>query len=400
MFHYLGRLVSIAFPRGLAYFRATFHQIWVRTGTVARRKGKVLMRKPWTYIVICVMCSALVTQAAPSKNIVVGINTENEGDLSQAGRDSEIELMQQNGVKTIRTALSSKSVDFIIEAYRHGIGTIVIIYPTWGSKAKSKRRWSDAPLSGADAQGFAAWFQEKLEKFEAAGVRLTGLELGCEINTSGYDSDIPRPGTGRVLGLSDLNNPRDPEGPAIANGYRNYLRVMEALKTVRDHSKVNKTTPIISASMADWGLPGPKSWNGDVGVSLPDAIQFLRQNGMDKLADGYGVHVYPTGNSHASVSDRVAELEKKKIFSECRQDKPCWLTEWGIGNSAKSCPFEDPRLPVIEAERSAFTKYIEEGRLTAVIYYVWSSSPRGLDPMSVFRCGSLSEAGKVAFSPL
>jgi hypothetical protein len=358
------------------------------------------MGKPWMCIVICVMCAALVTQAAPSKSVAVGINTENEGDLSQAGRDSEIELMQRNGVRTIRTALSSKSVDFIVEAYRHGIGAIVILYPTWGSKAKSKRRWSDAPLSGADPQGFAAWFQEKLDKFEAAGVRLSGLELGCEINTSGYDSDIPTPGTGRVLGLSDLNNPRDPEGPAIADGYRNYLRVMEALKTVRDHSKVNKTTPIISASMGNVGLPGPKSWNGDVAVSLPDAIQFLRENGMDKLADAYGVHVYPTGNSHASVADRIAELEKNKIFSECRQDKPCWLTEWGIGNSSKSCPFEDPRRPVFDAERSAFGRYIEERRLTAVIYYVWSSSSRGLDPMSVFRCGSLSEAGKVAFSPL
>jgi hypothetical protein len=358
------------------------------------------MRKPRMYIVVGLMFAALVAQAAPSKNVVVGVNTENEGDLSQASRDAEVLVMEQNGVKTIRTALSSKSVDFIIEAYRHGIGTIVIIYPTRGSKAKSKRRWSDAPLSGADPQGFAGWFQEKLDKFEAAGVRLTGLELGCEINTSGYDSDIPTPGTGRVLGLSDLNNPRDPEGPAIANGYRNYLRVMEVLKNVRDHSKLNKTTPIVSAGMGDVGLPGPKSWNGDVGVSLPDAIEFLRQNGMDKLADAYGVHVYPTGNSHASVSDRVAELEKKKIFSECRPDKPCWLTEWGIGNSAKSCPFEDPRLPVFEAERSAFSKYIEEGRLTAVIYYVWSSSSRGLDPMSVFRCGPLSEAGKVAFSPL
>ncbi len=298
------------------------------------------------------------------------------------------------------SSLSSKSVYFITQAFRHGIGSVVIIYPTYGSNAKHKLRWSDAPLSGADPKGFADWLKPLLEQLEIAGVRLTAMELGNEINTSGYDGDIPVPGTGRVLGLADLNNPNDPEGPAIANGYRIYLRVMEALKDVRDHSKVNKTTPIISASMADWGLPSPKAWDGKVGVSLPDAIEFLRQNGMDKLVDGYGVHFYPTGDSRVSVSARIATLEQKKIFSECRPDKPCWLTEWGIPTS-QSCPIDDAkRMQVMEAERSAFQPFLQKGLLASVIYYTWSGTPTKVDPMGVFRCGALTAAGKAALRPM
>jgi hypothetical protein len=226
------------------------------------------------------------------------------------------------------------------------------------------------------------------------------MELGNEINTSGYNSDIPMPGTGRVLGLSDLNNPRDPEGPAIANGYRNYLRVMEALKDVRDHSKLNKTTPVILAGLAEWGLPSPKAWDKNAGVSVPDTIEFLRQNGLDKLVDGYGVHIYPTGNPRVPVSGRISELEQKKIFSQCRHEKPCWLTEWGIPNG-QSCPIDDAnRAQVIEAERDAFKPFVQQGRLAAIIYYTWSGTPTKVDPMGVFRCGRLTDAGKAALRPM
>jgi hypothetical protein len=94
--------------------------------------------------------------ATPTQSVVVGVNVYDEGFLSPPEQDAEIERLAKNGVKTIRTGLSNKSVYFITQAFRHGIGSVVIIFPTWGSQAKTKLRWSDAPLSGADPQGFAA----------------------------------------------------------------------------------------------------------------------------------------------------------------------------------------------------------------------------------------------------
>ena len=41
------------------------------------------------------------------------------------------------------------------------------------------------------------------------------------------------------------------------------------------------------------------------GVSVPDSVEFLRQNGLDKLVDGYAVCVFPSGDQNRSVSQRV-----------------------------------------------------------------------------------------------
>lgn len=220
---------------------------------------KVLLKQLFMHSTI-ILAMVFYVQVAFADNAAVGVNIYELG-TTQASQDGWIQRLVENGVKTIRTSLSDKTVYFITQAYRHGIGSIVIIHPTWGSKTKHKLRWSDSPLSEADPQGLAAWFKPLLEQLEVAEVRLSALEFGNEINTSGYNSDIPMPGTGRVLGLADLNNPNDSEGPAIANGYRNYLRVLEALKDVRDHSKLNKTTPILSGASGDWGLPSHQSWN-------------------------------------------------------------------------------------------------------------------------------------------
>jgi len=349
--------------------------------------------------------TAATRAATPPQSVVVGVNVYDEGFLSPAEQDAEIERLAKNGVKTIRTGLSKKSVYFITQAFRHGIGSVVIISPTSGSQAKTKLRWSDAPLSGADPQGFVRWLKPVLDQLEVAGVRLAAMELGNEINTSGYNGDIPMPGTGRALGLADLNNPKDPEGPAIAIGFRNYLHILEALKDVRDHSKLNKTTPILLPGLADWGLPSTKAWDAkagvSLGVSLPDTIEFLRQNGLEKLVDGYGAHVYPTGDPHATVPARMAELDKKKIFSECSRDKPCWLTEWGIPNG-QSCPIDDAnRTQVIGSRAQGLRAARSAGTVgAAVIYYTWSGTSTAVDPMGVFRCGVLTSAGRAALSPM
>jgi hypothetical protein len=95
---------------------------------------------------------------------------------------------------------------------------------------------------------------------------------------SGSGDLLPAQTSGRLLGLSDLNNPNDPEGRAIAKGYLTYVRVMATLEDVRDRSRLNRTTPILSAGLASGGQPGKKpGWKID-GVSVPDTLEFWRQN--------------------------------------------------------------------------------------------------------------------------
>jgi hypothetical protein len=340
--------------------------------------------------------------AARAGDVVVGVDVNDVPFISRTAQDSEIAQLAQNGVRTIRTNLSDKSLYFISQAFQHGIGTVAIVNPFNGSGVKSEGRWARVPLSQDSPQGFRAWLHPLLDELDGAGVRLSALELGNEINASPYNGDIPIPGSGRVLGISDLNNPKDAEGSEIAAGIRKYIQVMEALKDVRDGSAVNATTPIISAGLANEDLPSAHSWNNDLAVSIPAMIEFFRQNGMDRLVDGYGVHVYPTGNPNTPLSARISQLEDN-ILAECLIGaKPCWLTEWGFKNPDQSCPLEDEkRTQTVDAERSAFTQFIKQGRLAAIIYYTWRGEPGAtVDPLAIFRCGALTDAGTAALRPI
>lgn len=329
------------------------------------------------------------TSAAQASNVVVGVNIWNEGYLSKAEQDAELKQMAENGVKTIRTGLLANNVDFIINAYQHGIGAVAILFPFPG-----KKTWSDVTLSEIKPEQLTEKVKPLLAKLETVGVRLTALELGNEINTSTFNSDLPNPGSGRELRLSDLNNPNDSEGRAVADGYRAYIKVMAALKDLRDRSKLNQQTPIISAGLAQ------KLGTKQVEVNLVDTIEFLRQNGMDKLVDGYGVHVYPSGDLNRSVSARISSREEG-IFAECTRSKPCWMTEWGFGNSDESCPFVDgTRVKLVQSLRSALEHFVSQGRLAGIIYYDWTEVPGKPDSWAIFRCGALTDAGKLALKPM
>lgn len=357
------------------------------------------MKRLSVFMTTCVLASTLFAHATQTSAVVAGVNSwYTPPNMSE---EDMVKQLADNGVKTIRSSLFPNSADFIIKAYQHGIGTVAIVYPHTGSPAKKKRSWADVPLSELKPQEFTDGFKPILDELEAANVRLTAIEFGNEINTSGYNGDIASPGSGRVLGIRDLNNPDDAEARPIAAGFQVYLKVTAALKDLRDRSQLNKDTPILSGVSGDWGLPGPQSWGKQLGVSVPDAIEFLRQNGMDKLVDGYAVHVYPSGDPHRSVSMRVASLEQY-VFGECKQGgKPCWLTEWGFPNPSQSCPINDAtRTQVIEAQRRAFQQFVQQGRLAAIIYYTWSAPETKPDPMAIFRCGALTRAGRLALSPM
>ena len=74
--------------------------------------------------------------------------------------------------------------------------------------------------------------------------------------------------------------------------------------------------------------------------------------------EGYGVHVYPDGDPLKSAESCITSLDQ--LFAECTKGKPCWLTEWSIGNAAQSCPLNDSeRKQAIAILRSAFEHFIQ-----------------------------------------
>jgi hypothetical protein len=361
---------------------------------------------------ICLLFGTPAVQAAQDK-VIVGVNIRGYGGVSEPQQDTKIAQLQGYGVRIIRegfpSSLNERFNRFIITAYRHGIGTVAIIYPTLNGTQKhtsgidvaAGRHWRTPALVDADPDGFRTAFTAQLTALEDAGVKLTAFEIGNEFNTVGYNADFPAQSSGRVLGLNDLNNPNDVEARQIAAGYLQYIKIMAVVKDVRDHSRLNKATPVIIGGLANVGLPGPKSFNNQLATSVADTITFLRQHGIDQFVDGYGVHAYTSGDPRQTIAQRVAVLEP--ILHACTSAKPCWLTEWAFNNRDQSCPIHDDlRLQLVRAERSTLKHFIAQGRLAASLYYSWDGDfPEQKENMgAIFRCGSLTDAGKLALSPL
>ncbi|MGX9427130.1 MULTISPECIES: hypothetical protein [Bradyrhizobium] len=367
-------------------------------------------------VVLFVLGTFLFTSqsyAAPQGQPIIGVNLRGYGTTASAQQDTKLNELASYGVKTIREGFPSQAEAqfnrFVVEAYRRGIGMVAIIYPTLGGTGQHTsevdatvgRRWRVPALIDADPTGFKAAFAAQLAALEDAGVKLTAFEIGNEFNTVGYNADFPAHGSGRILGLADLDNPKDGEARRVASGYLQYIKILAVIKDVRDHSRLNRETPIITGGLSNVGLAGPKSFNGQVATSVADTVTFMRQHGADQFVDGYGVHAYTSGDPHQTLAQRLAVLEV--IFHACTSSKPCWLTEWAFNNRDQSCPVNDEvRLHLVEAERATLKHFVDQGRLAASIYYSWDGDfPGQKENMgAIFRCGSLTDAGKLALGPL
>ena len=79
------------------------------------------------------------------------------------------------------------------------------------------------------------------------------------------------------------------------------------------------------------------------------------------------------------------------------------LPEWAFNTRDQSCPIHDDlRLQLIQMERATLKHFIKQGRLAASLYYSWDGDFHGPKENmgAIFRCGSLTDAAKLALSPM
>lgn len=354
-----------------------------------------------------------------AQDMVVGVNVVNPMRASVADQNTLLSQLKAAQVRVIRCGIShdDKGIDFAKRAAAQGIEIQLIVGPKYTSDAPTRpyqpdvfpAMWSGHPLSFADPALSQTDFQHLFDSLDENGIQLAGVELGNEINWAAFNPEFPLPGKGKILSFDDLAH--DPEGKQIAKGFLQYVKVLAVLKDVRDHSRLNRSTPIISAGLVS-AKDGDKLYNNkkEDMVSLAATIEFLRAHGLDSLVDAYGVHIYPSagkpGNPIAAA--QRADLLNSVDLAECRAQgttggKPCWVTEWGFPNKDVSCPpKEDSRTLLVEELRSDFAVAAAEHRLAGIDYFAWDSDPwsKKIDPDSVYRCGSLTASGRQAIAPV
>jgi len=366
----------------------------------------------------CLLVTPFESAFAQTRDAMVGINLGHAQTDTVEHQTALLDDLKAAGVHVIRAGIGAddKGVDLVKRIYAQGIKILWILplkYPPnvpvrpWRPK-QFPGVWAEPAISLADPDQFRAYFALLLAKLEANNIELAGFELGNELNMTPFNGEFPVPGQGKQFGLNDLYH--DPEARQIAKGYLQYLKVLSVLKDIRDHSKLNQHTPIMTAGFGAYEAPEgafpPPAKPGtqtDM-VSVNGTIEFMRANGLDKLVDAYAVHVYPWANGPGQVAAATGRQNRlaRYVLAECRpagrgDGKPCWITEWGFRNTDTSCPMhEADQVALIEEMRNNFRPYVEERRLLGLFYYAW------VDPMEnfgVFRCGLLTQSGRLAIAP-
>ena len=360
----------------------------------------------------CLLCASIGYQQVQAQALVLGVNAA-IASMSVGQQNTILAQLHAAGVHYIRSGIlpGEKGVDFARRAQAQGIRILWLVQLQYRPGAPSRPwpnafgTWGGPPLSAADPDQFRKYFAPMLAQLDSAGVTLAGFELGNEINSPMFNADFSMPAENptqsREFNLWDLSH--DPEAQQVAKGYLQYLKLLAVIKDVRSRSKLNQRTVIVSAGLVfDEAPEAPRKTRLDA-VSAAATLDFMRAGGLDTLVDVYGVHTYPwtdnPGNPSAAAGRR--DRLQKYVLAECRPEgsaggKPCWITEWGIPNYDTSCPpHETNQITLVNETRSNLRPYIEQKRVLGLFYYAWLDSREGF---AIYRCGQLTEAGRLALA--
>ena len=197
-----------------------------------------------TKLLLTVALSLACLAPALANDVLVGVNVMAPADISESEQDQLIDDLCKAHVKIIRVGTNRQGMNlkplfrFISKSCERGIGSIITFSPVQGGTGKhtapadpkNGRPGATGALSDASPEGFRKWITAQMQALDEAGIRATAFELGNEINSVGFNGDLNPPYKGRVLGISDLRNPNDKQGQAVAKGYQAYVEIMKVLK--------------------------------------------------------------------------------------------------------------------------------------------------------------------------
>ncbi|KAB7783834.1 hypothetical protein [Methylorubrum populi] len=352
------------------------------------------------FVSTALMVMMLTSQSsAGTSGLVIGVNQTRLAWTPKWERDAILQSIASEGVKVIRIPLHepfATTLDIMREAKSLSLGVIVDIsfnlpkyydpdvQPRQGDKAETSY-----PLSRLNLSLFEKEFKKFWDSLESDGLQIDAIQIGNEINwTFNGDVLVSQNAPGRVSRSVD----QMPNAAAFREGLTRYVAAAKVVRKLRDMSKINRQTSILSAGMARIDDKFARS-TGAISVTPTGTLLELSSMKIDEIIDGRAIHVY--------VRPETAPPERLAIVyaavDECRvgsqNARPCWVTEWGVNNFSTTCPVDDKaRAQVVHDVRKALDRSAASGKLSAAIYFEWA----GPTPRSIWRCGALTPAGVAA----
>ncbi|MGF6177862.1 glycoside hydrolase [Ensifer sp. 4252] len=333
---------------------------------------------------------------------IVGINRVNLAWLTPGEQRKILGDIAASGATHVRLSLSApvdRSIDAIEIAHGLGLKILLEIQLTnpdyYADEVRARtgfgRIWDIRRLSDLDPGKYRKNLNATLRRLDDAGVTLMAVEPGNEINYSAYNGDLVvfrKPGSATPRRASDIRNRQ-----AFERGLATYVEVARITRQELKATNHSRNAVVVSAGLSDMSA-GEADQRGMERLDPQEVITLLKLRGLDEHVDAYGIHVYPGRKAGPKLAGDIREL--LRFCGAGDAGKPCWITEWGVANSARSCPLDDQkRTDAVAAIRSVFNDLMSAGRLEAAFYYDWDTHAG----YGVWRCGQLSSAGVKAIAP-
>ena len=239
-------------------------------------------------------------------------------------------------------------------------------------------------LSQIDLGRFDARLAALLDFAVDQRIPLIGLELGNELNWSGYNGDLPLTKGGQIID-ADSDWPTD-VADRFAAGLARYRAVLERSEAAIAKRPTLADVKLVSAGLADINAAFIRQ-SGTTYVAPDLVYRAFTQRGIFDLTDVVGIHLYEPLRRANNTADRRAMIETQ--LDDCGSvafaRRPCWITEFGSASPQAECAVDD-------AERIALLQPLLDrlhrtaSAVPLALYYDWSED-KGF---ALQRCGRMT----------
>lgn len=258
-------------------------------------------------------------------------------------------------------------------------------------RPRNDRFFAAYGLSQIDLERYRARLDDLLAFADFHEIPLIGLELGNELNWSGYNGDLPLSNHGAVVKTA-TDWPAE-DRTRFETGLDQYRAVIDVTRQTLAKYPALAKVKLISAGLADIN----SAFIHGTGATYvaPDLVyQAFAARQIFQKFDVVGIHLYePLRNANA-LSARATMIDSQ--LDDCAEpafaDRPCWITEFGAALPQQDCaPTDTSRIALMQPLLKYLAMPANAGRIPMGFYYDWNDDAG----FALVRCGRPTELTKI-----
>jgi hypothetical protein len=345
-------------------------------------------------VLLCVAASGSVLASGAEGGATIGIATANIAWEKPVDVKDTFAEIADAGFTTVRIGLKdpvAASYAALMAARDAGLDILVTVPLIDGSvalagtepRAKTKRFFAAYGLSQIDPARFEKRLADLLDFVTARKIPLIGLEIGNELNWSGYNGDLPLSESGRVA--TDRLDLAPDVASRFADGISKYRAVFEIAKHAIAARPDLAGVRLVSAGLADINADFIRR-SGATYVAPALVYDAYAEQRLLALVDAVGVHLYEPLRAASRSDERPALIEAQ--LADCGTPaflgRPCWITEFGSALPQQACaPDDAQRIALLKPLLERLAQPGAAQFVPFAFYYDWNAD----QGFALKRCG-------------